>query len=281
MQILAPSEYDVDVGIRLRVREWPGPSTPYVLVHGLSSNARTWDQVAGYLSAVGHRVVAFDQRGHGLSAKPDGGYDFATITADLLYLIDTLGLDEPVIAGQSWGGSVALNFGAAHPGRARTLVLVDGGTTDLQSLPGGTWEAVAEMLRPPNLAGTPRQEVQARIEAAHPDWPAAGVEATLGNFETLPDGTVRPWLTLDRHMRILRGLWDQRAGELYARVREPVLICLAETGDVEWTERKRQQASVAERALALARVVWFPDTAHDIHVHRPRELAELMMSARA
>lgn len=277
MPVPAPLEYDVDIGIRLRVRDWPGDAPPFVLVHGLSSNARTWDQVAGYLAAAGHRVVGFDQRGHGLSDRPDQGYDSATAAADLARLTDALSLEQPVIAGQSWGGSVALHFGATYPGRAQGLMLVDGGTTDLQSLPNATWESVAELLRPPNLAGTPLQEVRARIEAAHPDWTAAGVDATMANFEVLPDGTVRPWLTLSRHMRILRSLWDQRVSELYPHVQEPVIICLADTGDSIWTERKRQQAVKAKGALPKARVVWFSNTDHDIHVHRPLELAQLLL----
>ncbi len=58
----------------------PGPA-PFLLVHGLASNARTWDGVAARLAAEGHPVVAIDQRGHGLSDKPDDGYDYATVTA--------------------------------------------------------------------------------------------------------------------------------------------------------------------------------------------------------
>ena len=37
----------------------------------------------------------------------------------------------------------------------------------------------------------------------------------MANFETLEDGTIRPWLTLDRHMQILRALWDQKPSQLY------------------------------------------------------------------
>ena len=48
---------DVDIlpGVRLRVRHWPGgPGIPFLLVHGLSSNARLWDEVAPHLVAAGH-----------------------------------------------------------------------------------------------------------------------------------------------------------------------------------------------------------------------------------
>ena len=115
--------------LTLHVREWrhddadsnPGvdgsAKPPFVLVHGLASNARTWDEVAPILAANGHRVIAVDQRGHGLSDKPEGAYDFAAVTADLHALLDELELEKPIIAGQSWGGNVALAFGARDPHR--------------------------------------------------------------------------------------------------------------------------------------------------------------------
>src|SRR3990172_1519695 len=91
-------------GLRLNVREWPGTGRPFLLVHGLSANARTWDGVALILYREGYRVAAVDQRGHGLSDKPDDGYSFDEVTADLHELIGGLGLKKPVLAGQSGGG---------------------------------------------------------------------------------------------------------------------------------------------------------------------------------
>jgi pimeloyl-ACP methyl ester carboxylesterase len=267
----------VDVGIRLHVREWKGDGVPFLLVHGLSSNCRTWDQVAERLAAAGHRVVAVDQRGHGLSDKPDRGYGFDAVTADLARLMEALAMRQPVVAGQSWGGNVVLSLAASHPGTVGRLALVDGGTIDLQSGPNGSWEEVSQTLRPPQLAGMPRTALRAQIHAAHPGWTEAGIEATLANFETLPDGTVRPWLTLERHMAILRALWEQRPPALYPLIREPVLICAADNGDPHWTAIKHAQIDEALQGLAQAQVHWFPHTDHDIHVHRPAELAALLL----
>lgn len=265
-------------GLRLHLRHWPGTGRPFVLLHGLASNARTWDGVAAHLAAAGHAVVAVDQRGHGLSDKPDSGYDFAAIAGDLASLIDGLGLDRPIIAGQSWGGNVVLTFAARYPERAAGIVLVDGGYIDLQMRPGATWEQVAEQLRPPALAGLPRRDLHARIRAMHPDWSEAGIEATLGNFETLEDGTIRPWLTLERHMQILRAMWEQRPAALFAAIHIPSLIAVAEDwNNPEWMAVKRLQVDAAAAGLANTTVTWFPDTAHDIHVHRPAELAQLML----
>ena len=68
-------------GIDLAVDTWPptvpaaaatSDAAPFVLVHGLASNARMWDGVACELADRGHLAVTVDLRGHGRSAKPDG-----------------------------------------------------------------------------------------------------------------------------------------------------------------------------------------------------------------
>jgi pimeloyl-ACP methyl ester carboxylesterase len=281
------AQFTVDIrpaegGLPLNVLGWPGDGDPdkqpVLLLHGLSSNARTWAQVAAHLAAAGHAVYAVDQRGHGHSAKPEAGYDFVTVTDDLLLLCDALGLAAPIIAGQSWGGNVVLNFAARYPERAAGIVLVDGGYIDLQMQPQSSWEEVSVRLRPPNLLGTPRSYLKSMMQSSHPDWSDEGVEATLANFETLPDGTVRPWLTLDRHLAILHALWLQRPGEIFAQVTAPVLIAVADDpGNPAWMAVKQQQVTAAAAALRHPTVHWFPATAHDIHVHRPSELAALML----
>ncbi len=263
----------------MHIREWlpAGPISskpPFLLVHGLASNARTWDEVAALLSAAGHPVVAVDQRGHGLSQKPDEGYDFATITHDLRMLLEKFGWEQPILVGQSWGGNVLLEFGARYPQVARQLVFVDGGFLDLNGR--GPWERVAADLRPPDLSGTPRSQIAARIKSNYPDWSEVGIEGTLNNFETLPDATVRPWLTLERHLLILRSMYEQKLGALFPLVEEPVLICVADDG-TDWTERKRAQVQAAEAGLRIVEIAWFPDAAHDIHVDKPKDLTDRML----
>lgn len=271
-------EDNLHANLLLHVRVWEGTETPFVLVHGLSSNCRTWDAVAHELAAAGHTVVSVDQRGHGLSDKPDDGYDFTTISADLAHLVRVMGLTQPILVGQSWGGNVMLELGARDPDLARGLGFVDGGTIDLQSRPDATWESTRERLTPPKLTGTPVVQMRQRMRNFHPDWSDEGIEATLANFELLPDETVRPWLTLDRHLKILRAMWEQRPAELYPRVKAPVLICAAEEKrNPDWMAVKEQQVDAAAKGLPLAAVHWFPETDHDIHVHRPAALAHLML----
>src|SRR5205814_1709852 len=99
-------------GVGLHVNVWPdGEGVPFLLVHGLASNARMWDGVASALAGLGHPVAAVDQRGHGRSDKPDSGYDFITVTDDLVAVLDGLGFERSVAVGQSWGGNVVVELG--------------------------------------------------------------------------------------------------------------------------------------------------------------------------
>ena len=277
---LAPAVRCLPVrGLALSLREWPAPGQPFLLVHGLASNACTWDGVAARLQAAGHHVVAVDQRGHGRSDKPETGYGFDEVTADLKALIETLDLERPVIAGQSWGGNVALDFAARWPQLLRGLVLVDGGFIELSAAPGATWEQIAIDLKPPPLAGTPRVDMLERLRGFHPQWPEAALEMQMANFETLPDGTVRPWLTLDRHMQILRSLWEQKPTEVYARASAPTLIAVADARNRDRHDHKEAAVAAAAAALPQSSLRWFTDTAHDIHVHRPDALADWILEA--
>jgi pimeloyl-ACP methyl ester carboxylesterase len=273
-ETLTPLQRRVRAGdLELATREWPGDERPFLLLHGLASNACTWDLVAAILNSRGHRVVAYDQRGHGLSDKPAEGYDFEQAGADLRALIDSLGLVAPIVAGQSWGGNVVIDFAARYPGIAAGIVLVDGGFIDLSSRPGSTWESIASDLRPPNLAGIARVDLKQRLSGFHPRWSDRQLEMQLGNFETLPDGSVRPWLTLERHMLILRALWDQKPSTLYEKARTPVLIAMAGSGDAERRKRREQEVSRAVSKLERTEVMLFDGADHDIHVDQPEELA--------
>lgn len=260
-------------GVALAARRWEGGAhVPFLLVHGLASNARMWDGVAEHLSAHGHPVVALDQRGHGRSDKPDQGYDFGTLTDDLLSVLDGLGWERPVAVGQSWGGNVVLELAACHPDRVRAIACVDGGWIELaRQYP--TWEACAAALAPPVLEGRSVAEMRRFLSDRHPDWPESGIDGFLGNFEARADGTVAPWLTRERHMRILRELWGHRSSARYASVDVPVLLVPATGGESPVGEDLGP--SGAAEALPSVRVVGLAGN-HDLHAQQPGTLADLL-----
>ncbi|MBX3031189.1 MAG: alpha/beta hydrolase [Chloroflexi bacterium] len=249
-----------------------------LLVHGLASNARLWDGVATELARLGHASVAVDQRGHGRSDTPDTGYDFETLVADLVAVIDTLGLERPVVAGQSWGANVALELGVRHPERVAAVVCVDGAIGDLvDRFPA--WETAERLLAPPVLLGAPRVSLETRIRASHPDWSESAIEGVLANFRVLDDGTVAPWLTRERHMAILRHLWEHRPSVRYPSLRVPVTLLVAEPAAEDPARRVAREAAVTaiEASTPTARVTWFRSGDHDLHAQVPEQVAAAIL----
>ncbi len=288
---ITPIDERVDVGeVCLRVLRWQAQPDddraeeilpPFLLVHGLASNARLWDGMARRLAAVGRSSVSVDLRGHGQSDKPDSGYDFATVSADLAALIDRLGLRRPIVAGQSWGASVVLDLAVREPELVRGIVLVDGGLTNMRdAFP--TWDVCWQRLAPPQLVGLPLDAIESYFRTDHADWPEDGIEGSLGNFEIRPDRTIAPWLTRDRHKAILEAMWGQRTADLWHELRVPALVIPVDGGENDWTSAKRAGVEVALQAARQTgtpvRVEWFSGD-HDIHAQRPAELASAILEA--
>jgi pimeloyl-ACP methyl ester carboxylesterase len=262
-------------GVELNVHRWRGRTdlTPFVLVHGLASNLRMWDGVARLLSAAGHPVAAVDQRGHGRSDKPDEGYDFATVAADLALVTEALGYDRPVVVGQSWGGNVVMELAARHLVSLRGVACVDGGWIDLRRFE--TWEACERAMAPPRTAGLPADDFEAMLRGRRSDWPEEGIQGALACFEVRADGTIAPWLTFERHLLILRSMWEQRIDEVYPAVDVPVLLLPCDDGS-DWAARKRAEVEAAEAALARSATVWIR-AGHDVHAEQPEAVARVLL----
>jgi pimeloyl-ACP methyl ester carboxylesterase len=275
-------------GPALAVREFEGSrpgGRPFLLVHGLASNARLWDGVGGHLAAAGHRVVAVDLRGHGLSEEPPAGYDTDTNADDLAALAEVAALDAPVVAGQSWGGNVVLSLAARHPGVAAAVACVDGGWLR-PSDSFATFEECWAVLAPPVFDGVRYEQVERGITTAHPDWPAGAVAATLANLVEVPGGGVRAHLSRDHHKAILRSLFDGDPAAWYPRIDVPVLLVPAVGPDPVPGEGPRAAASragVREALAALPRgdARWYAGADHDLHAQHPARLAADLLALEA
>ena len=228
------------------------------------------------------RVVAVDQRGHGLSDKPSS-YAADEWTGDLTSVLDHLGLERTSVAGHSWGASVALQFAAQNQERATAISLVDGGISDISSRM--TWEQAEERMRPPDIDGVPLERFLG-FAKQWPDmaelWNEQVKEMVLANFE-VRDGKIYRRLTIENHMKILRAMYEQKTSAMLGSVACAVLVIIAnqERDNEEsrrWAQFRREGAKLAEEALKDGRIVWMDDTIHDIPVQRPRELADALLS---
>lgn len=112
-------------GLRLHVQHLGQPTAPpVVMVHGmLSGSVASWYFGLAPVLAETHRVVLYDQRGHGLSERPLRGYTLTELAADLDALTESLG--PCAVVGHSFGGMVGLRHAINHPDRVAALVLVD------------------------------------------------------------------------------------------------------------------------------------------------------------
>ena len=157
-----PLENKIDIGnLELSYRQWKPAGRPILLLHGLASNARIWDLLAPILGK-NSAIIALDQRGHGKSDKPDSGYDFSTVTADVVAFMDALGISNPIVVGHSWGGSVALCLAAKSPELISGLCFIDGGLIEISRMPGNSLAKALINMAPPRWEGVSASDVKER-----------------------------------------------------------------------------------------------------------------------
>ncbi|NED97073.1 alpha/beta hydrolase [Phytoactinopolyspora alkaliphila] len=80
-----------------------GGGQPVVLIHGYPLNGHSWELQTRELLAAGYRVITYDRRGFGDSAKVGSGYDYDTFAADLNTVLETLDLRDVILVGFSMG----------------------------------------------------------------------------------------------------------------------------------------------------------------------------------
>jgi pimeloyl-ACP methyl ester carboxylesterase len=269
-------------GVHLHVRHWaadPATGPPFVLVHGLSSNARLWDGVAPHLAAAGQPVHAVDLRSHGDSDRPPAGYDTATAAEDLAALIGALGLPPVIAAGQSWGGNVVIMLAATHPAVVRAVALVDGGWIDLPS-EFNSWAACETILRPSDIDGVSERALRGYIRREHPDWGDWAIDATVANFRPTDSGLERR-LPIEQHMQIVRSMWDDPPARHYPDVEVPALLVPAVSKDRARAATRGQLFRKATAALPRATVKEYIGADHDLHAQHPDELARDLLDLAA
>ncbi|GAA2204418.1 alpha/beta fold hydrolase [Nonomuraea monospora] len=111
-------------GLRLVYREEGDPSSPpLMLIHGRTADHNDWNGITQHFAAR-HHVFVPDLRGHGASDHP-GEYPLPGMAADVVALLDHLGVGRVTLIGHSLGGVVAALVAAGHPGRIERLVLED------------------------------------------------------------------------------------------------------------------------------------------------------------
>jgi pimeloyl-ACP methyl ester carboxylesterase len=115
-----------DGGVVLAVDDQPGEGLPVVLLHGLTATRRYVVMGSSRLARAGHRVVAYDARGHGSSSPPDAAddYGYDRLVGDLARVLDAAGIERAVLAGVSMGAHTCLAFALDQPERVAGIVAI-------------------------------------------------------------------------------------------------------------------------------------------------------------
>jgi pimeloyl-ACP methyl ester carboxylesterase len=112
-------------GVRIAYYETgPREGVPVIFCHGWPELAFSWRHQLRACAAAGRWAIAPDQRGYGLTSRPEAveDYDLAHLTGDLVGLLDHLGVEKAIFCGHDWGGAVVWQMPLRHPDRVAGVI---------------------------------------------------------------------------------------------------------------------------------------------------------------
>ena len=266
---MTASHVDVPGG-RLFVIDEGGDGPPVVLLHAGVADLRAWDAMVAPLAAAGYRVIRFDTRGYGSSTTED--VEFSP-RADLIAVLDALGIGRAALVGNSRGGMIALDTAIEYPERVVAVVGVASGLGGFEVEPTAdeipileAYERVdAEPVDPEALT-----DFETGVWLDGPGQPADRVHWTLREmFKMMARPLNEPGRVRGREVRL-----DPPANDRLAGLGCPVLA-LAGTldfSDVVHTARRLETGAPNARA-----VVW-DDVAHMVGMEQPDRLADTVVT---
>lgn len=159
-------------GVRLSGSD-DGAGVPVVLLHGLTSTRRYVVMGSSALARSGHRMIAYDARGHGSSSPaPDpSAYGYEWLSGDLAAVLDGCGIERAVLAGASMGAHTLVRFALDAPERAAGLVVITPAyDPDTNENPARLerWDALSDGLRSGGVEGF--VAVYERSGEIPPEW---------------------------------------------------------------------------------------------------------------
>ena len=161
----------------------PAAAPVLVLLHSLGTSGQVWDAQAQALAGP-FRVVRPDLRGHGLTEVTAGPYGIAGLAADVLAVLDALGIGQAHIGGLSIGGLVAQGVAHQAPGRVASLILC---STALALPPAQGWRDRAALVRAGGIAAVVDAVMARWVTPGFMGEPAAvGLRQML--LRTAPEG---------------------------------------------------------------------------------------------
>lgn len=240
-----------------------GSGVPVVLIHGVGLNQAMWGgQVVGL--AEQYQVITYDMLGHGESAMPDADTGLEGYAAQLLELLDHLGLSQPHVVGFSMGGLVARAFALLHPARLSSLVVLNSVFARSPEQRAG----VVERTRQAAQFGPDANAEAALARWFSPEYLAASPAQVDSIRRTLASNDPQGYLTTYG----LFATQDMYRAEALSKVNVPTLVATGEWDTGSTPEMARQLAARIPGAL----VAVLPEQRHMMPVEAPRLVNQLL-----
>ncbi|MFO1426422.1 MAG: alpha/beta hydrolase [Steroidobacteraceae bacterium] len=241
-----PSKFIVVDSVRMHYRD-EGSGPVVVLLHANFSNLLDWEPWVLALKDR-YRVVRFDMTSHGLTGPdPTGDYTLARTLKLTEDFIDALGLQKVTLAGISLGGTVAIHYAAAHPGRVERLVLLNPGSLEgKERRARGSIPRVAYLLKYLLPRALPRSMLSSGF----------GDPAKLP--EPLVDRWYDLWLREGQREAQLDRLSQYKAGDIEGLIRSLRMPVLLMWGELNTTAAFSQSRRFLELLSGAAAVKFIP-----------------------
>jgi pimeloyl-ACP methyl ester carboxylesterase len=108
-----------------------GRGPEVVMLHGFLGNLAVWHLAIAPALRGEFRMTTCDLRGHGYSDVTPTGYTTSTLARDLKGLLDSLGIQKPILVGHSFGADICLHFALLYPDRVSQIVAIEAGLAAL------------------------------------------------------------------------------------------------------------------------------------------------------
>ncbi|MFP8952283.1 alpha/beta fold hydrolase [Natrialbaceae archaeon A-arb3/5] len=236
-------------GARLRYYRSGGDGPPLVVAHGITSSARAQLPLLRAFTE-SHDVIAYDARGHGRSDAPPAGYAVADQVADLVGLVESLSLANPILYGHSIGGTTVAATAASQPDLPRAVVLEDPALMLHAESNDGVDTDPRPHDEPDGNRGVDLGSIRTRIEGPLATTPSALVESEPELRELVADGReelarllARAYLNVDERVGAVLDAGQPDPEAVFPDVAAPTLILKADA-DSDRCESDRELASL-------------------------------------
>ncbi|WP_292328794.1 alpha/beta hydrolase [Mesorhizobium sp.] len=212
----------VDAGrIVLNVREI-GTGPLMLFFHGITSNSAVFAPLMAQLSAR-FTTVAVDQRGHGLSDKPESGYEANDYADDIASLIRTLGRGPAILVGHSLGARNSVTAAARNPELVRSVIAIDF-TPYIET---EALDALESRVNAGDRIFRDVEAVQEYLAGRYPNIPADAIRIRAESGYRQVEGGLRPLASPSAMAQTAKGLRADLT-QAYRDVAKPVLIVRGE-----------------------------------------------------